>query len=311
MKHLKHGGFRSLALLSLSLLLAVGVAQAVAFSAFVPLPSADKFGDLPDPEGEGLQKGYNLIFELIRNFRYIIGAVAILFMVMSGVKLVVQGDNEDVATKQKTNLFWGMAGLILIMIAGPIAEVLDLQDGGFLENEYEIGYRARLFDKQVTILLTFIKYIVGSVTVLFMIRSGAKLVTAGESEEVLGNEKKNLLGGIFALFVIMLSDVVVKQVLFKVEPAASEYGAAGQQAVVSFDAARGVQEIVGITNFIVTWVAPIAVLVLIVGAVMYLTALGDEEKSGKAKKLIFNSILALLVIYGSFAIVSTLISGIF
>lgn len=283
----------------------------VSSAGFVPLPDAGNFGELPDPEGEGLQKGYNTVFELARNFRWIIAAVAILFMVISGVKLVIQGDNEEVATKQKTNLLWGVIGLVLIMISAPIAEILDMQDGGFLSDEYQISARAKLFDKQVNIIIVFVKYIVGSVAVLFMIRAGAKLVLAGDSEEVLTTEKKNLMMSIFALFIILLSNTVVKEVLFKVEDPDSQFIPNGQQATVSLDVGRGVQEIVGITNFIVTWAAPFAVFALIIGAIMYLTAFGDEEKTGKAKKIIFNSILALLIIYGAFAIVSTVISGVF
>lgn len=278
---------------------------------FVPISDSENFGDLPDPDGEGLQKAYNLLWELARNFRFIIGGVAILFMVISGVKLVMMGNNEEVATKQKTNLLWGMVGLAIIMIAGPIAEIFDLQEGGFLSDEYEISYRAQLFDKQVLIITTFIKYIVGSIAVLFMIRSGAKLVVAGESDEVLTAEKQNLMASALALFLIMISNVIVKEVLFKVDATESEYSVSGQQAVVEFDTARGIEEIVGITNFVVTWAAPFAVLALIVGAVMYLTAFGEEEKSTKAKKIIYNSVLALLIIYGAFAIVSTFISGVF
>lgn len=276
---------------------------------FLPLPTSESLGDVPDPEGEGVQKAYNLVWELARNYRYIIGTVAILMMTVSGVKLVIQGDNEEVATKQKTNLTWGLAGLVLIAIGGPIAEILDLQDGGFLSDEYEISYRASLFDSQVKIIITFIKYLVGGTAVLFMIRSGAKLVTAGETDDVLNAEKKTLINSGVALVLIILSDVVINQVLFKVtEPDTSTYG---QQAIVELDTARGVQEIVGITNFIVTWASPIAVLALIVGAVMYVTAFGEEDQVGKAKKIIFNSVLALVIIYGAFALVSTFISGVF
>ncbi|HCW32912.1 MAG: hypothetical protein UT36_C0005G0077 [Candidatus Peregrinibacteria bacterium GW2011_GWF2_39_17] len=287
------------------------IRPAVSYAGFLPLPSAESLGDVPDPEGQGLQKAYNLVWEIARNFRYIIGAVAILFMVISGLRLVIQGENEEVVNKQNSNLYWGLIGLVLIAVAGPLAEILDLQDGGFLANEYEIGYRAKLFDNQVTIIITFIKYIIGSIAVLFMIRSGAKLISSGESDETLNAEKRNLMNSVLALFLVMISDVIIKQVLFKVDYNQADYSATGQQAVVQLDVSRGLQEIVGITNFIVTWASPLAVLALIIGGVMYMTAFGDEEKTGKAKKIIFNSVLALLIIYGAFALVSTFISGVF
>lgn len=277
----------------------------------IPLPSSESMGDLADPEGEGAQQAYNAVWELAKNYRYIIGSVAILFIVIAGIKMALLGANEEEDTKQKKNLYWGLIGLVLIMIAGPIAEIFDMQNGGPLSSEYEIGYRAKLFDDQVHIIITFIKYIVGSVAVMFIIRSGAKLVLAGDSDEVLNTEKKNLMMGIFALFIIMLANTVVKEVLFKVDYSNSEYSAYGQQAVVSFDAARGVAEIVGITNFIVTWAAPFAVLALIIGAIMYLTAFGEQERMDKGKKIVINSVIALIIIYGAFAIVSTVISGVF
>lgn len=277
----------------------------------IPLPSSESMGDLADPKGEGAQQAYNLVWELAKNYRYIIGSVAILFIVIAGIKMALMGSNEEESTKQKKNLYWGLVGLVLIMIAGPIAEILDMQNGGPLSSEYEIGYRAQLFDKEVHIIITFIKYIVGSVAVMFIIRSGAKLVLAGDSDEVLNTEKKNLMMGIFSLFIIMLANTVVKEVLFKVDYTNSEYSAYGQQAVVSFDAARGVAEIVGITNFIVTWAAPFAVLALIIGAIMYLTAFGEQDRMDKAKKIVINSVIALIIIYGAFAIVSTVISGVF
>jgi len=278
---------------------------------FLPIPDASNFGDVPDPEGEGLQKAYNLVFEIAHNFRYVIGGIAILMMVISGIRLVLSGNEEETANKQKTNLLWGVIGLVLIAIAGPIAEILDMQNGGFLSSEQEIAYRASLFDRQALIIITFIKYIVGSVAVLFLIRSGAKLVLAGDSDEVLNMEKKNIMSGVFALFLIILSDVIIKQVLFKVDPDQSSYSSSGQEAVVTFDTSRGVQEIVGITNFIVTWAAPFAVLALVIGGIMYLTAFGEQEQMDKAKKIIFNATIALVIIYGAFALVSTFISGVF
>ncbi len=281
----------------------------VSSAGFLPLPDAVE--GMSDPDGEGTQQAYNLIWELARNYRYIIGSIAILFITISGIKLGLLGSNEEEAGKQKKNLYWGLVGLALIAIAGPLGEIFDMQNGGILSDEYEIGYRAKLFDDQVHIIVTFIKYIVGSVAVMFMMRSGAKLVMAGESDEVLTNEKKNLMMGVFALFVIMLSNTVVKEVLFKVDYSNSEYSAYGQEAVVEFDVERGVSEIVGITNFVVTWAAPFAVLALIIGAIMYITAFGEQERMDKAKKIIFNSVIALVIIYGAFAIVSTVISGVF
>ena len=50
---------------------------------------------------------------------------------------------------------------------------------------------------------------------------------------------------------------------------------------------------------------------IVAGGLMYAMAGGDEEKSGKAKKILVNSIIGAIIIYGAFALVSTIISGVF
>ena len=77
------------------------------------------------------------------------------------------------------------------------------------------------------------------------------------------------------------------------------------------DAARGVSELVGITNFVVSLVGPLAVLSMIVAAILYITAAGKDEQINKAKKLMFATLLGIVIIYGAFAIVSTFIGGSF
>jgi len=51
------------------------------------------------------------------------------------------------------------------------------------------------------------------------------------------------------------------------------------------------------------------ILGMVGGGLMYAMAGGDEEKAGKAKKILMNSVLGALLIYGAFAIVTTIISG--
>jgi len=56
-------------------------------------------------------------------------------------------------------------------------------------------------------------------------------------------------------------------------------------------------------------VGPIAVLVLVLGGIMYTTAGGDEEKMNKAKRLLIATGIGIMIIYGAFALVSTFLAG--
>ncbi len=72
-----------------------------------------------------------------------------------------------------------------------------------------------------------------------------------------------------------------------------------------------VTQVVAVTNIMVSFVGPIMMLGLVIGGFMYVTAGGDEEKSGLAKKILMNSVIGIVIIYGAFALVSTVITGVF
>lgn len=307
---------RSLAKAAVLILVILGILAYFFLS--IPASSADgflplyeeQFTDVPQPSGESwLDMVWSLLEPVVLNFRYIMGAVAIFFIVLAGFRMVIQGEQEEVMTKQKTNLLYLFIGLAIIAIAGPLTEIFSLEKGSPFAGQEAMIERAMLFDKQVYIVITFLKYLIGSVAVLFIVRSGAKLATAGGSEEIINTEKKNLAAAALGLIMVIISHVVVKEVLFKVEYEA--YYTYGEQALVTLHPERGIQEIIGIINFLVTFAAPAAVLVLVIGGVMYLAAGGQEEQINKAKKIMMSSAIGLVVIYGAFALVSSLIAGVF
>lgn len=54
--------------------------------------------------------------------------------------------------------------------------------------------------------------------------------------------------------------------------------------------------LLGVTAVLLTVVTVVAVLVLIVGGVMYIISLGDEKKTAQAKQIIMYTIIGLIVI---------------
>lgn len=274
-------------------------------AAFIGLPDASNFGDVPNPEGaDAVEKTGNLIASLMGPVRVIMGAVGIALIVLYGFTFVISGRNEETVTKQKRALTWGIIGLALISIAASLSEVFNFSDGSFLGSEESIIERAGIFDERATLIITFLKYILGSIAVFTIVRSGMVMIMAGGSEENITREKKNLIGGFVAIFFVIIGDFVVKKVLFKVTPDTGD-----NMAIVSIDAKAGVAEIVAITNLMVAFVGPLMILGMVGGGLMYAMAGGDEEKAGKAKKILVNSVLGALLIYGAFAIVTTIISG--
>ncbi len=241
---------------------------------------------------------------LLNTIKVIVGALAVLMIIISAVRILTAGGAEEEIKKNTKQLMYGILGLALISISGEMGRIFDLTTGGPLKNPSEMIKSVFEFNKATQIIITFFKYLIGGVAVFEIISSGLHLITL-EDESKLDEEKKKLLYGIVGLAVILLSSTIVKDIFYKVD-LGSYTGTSGVQPAIS--PGQGVKEIVGVTNFIVSFVGPLAILALIVGAIMYITAGGEEESMNKAKRVIMAAAIGIFIIYGAFAIASTVIS---
>lgn len=284
--------------------------QLTALAANLPGTSSELFSSsgLPTPaEGQSGQETLNqVVFSALGYVKVIVGVIGVLLITVIGYKLVISGSNEEEVTKAKRALTYTIIAFVMISMSDDIGKIFDMKDGTLLQNPQEILQRVKLFDRQVEIAITFMKYTIGSLATLMLVRAGTKMITEGGNEEETTKAKKSLLYTTGALLMIYVGDIFINKVFYKINKNVYS-GITGVNP--QLDAKAGVEQIVGITNLIVTFVGPVAVLILLAGAIMYATSGGEEEKMEKAKRLVFSAALGILVIYGAFAIVSTVISG--
>lgn len=233
--------------------------------------------------------------------------VGILYIILIGYALLSKGDQEEEVTNQKRAFTYTLIAFMMISMGEELAAIFDMggDKGTILQNAAEVRSRVALFDTQVEIAITFIKYTIGVFATFMLVRSGIKLVTAGGDEEQAGTHKKSILYSAGGLAIIFIGEVFIKKVFYKINPSYSAINGVHP----GVDVKEGVEQIVGITNFVVTLVAPIAVLMLVVAAIMYATANGNEEQMDKAKRMIVSTVVAIFIIFGAFAVVSSVISG--
>ncbi len=290
------------------------------------LPDASRYGDAVQDPGIVANSDFSsnfasLVVGLVLNVRYIIGAVAIGIIVFAGFKMVTSQGNEEVWTKQKNALIWGVLGLALVGLSGDIVRIFNVgqcqemgllpassgvgcQSGGFLKDPNTIVQRAGLFNQVIQYIITFIKYIIGTIAVAMIMRTAVRLAANTASEEI-NKDKLTLAAAIAGLIVIIIADPIINNVLFKIDT--SRYPSGG--AEVAIDVGQGVREIIGFTNYAVTILTPLAILAIIGGGVLYIASGGDDDMQSKGKRIITLALVGLLIIYGAFAIVSTFISG--
>ncbi|MFA5854901.1 MAG: pilin [Candidatus Gracilibacteria bacterium] len=288
-------------------LLSLALAPHLAFaSGFVPLPSISGL-DIAAPEGDtAIQKLESFLGPVARNARIIVGALAVLFIVIAGFSMVIVGDNEEGVKEKRKVITYSVIGLMMISIAGPVAEVFDYRNGNFMSDPEQFVERSQLFSSATLLVITFLKYLLGSLATLMLIRSGAILVMSSDNEEEVTREKKNILYIAAGLFLVVVSSLVVNKIFYNVE-----FNDAANTTRITLDQNELMRQIIGVVNLMVSFVGPIMMLGLVASGVLYLTSAGNDERMGLAKKIMVNSVIGIVVIYGAFALVSTVISGYF
>lgn len=286
-------------------LLALGTPLLALAQQGLPLPDASNYGDIIAPVGEdSVEKATGLLEGIIRNFKLIAGIIAIAIIIILAIRMLMAQGSEDELKKARTGMLWTILALALISLAVDVGKILDPSGGGILKDPNEAIKRVQLFDYKVDIIITFIKYLLGSIAVIFLLRNGLRFIGLSGNEEEVTKDKKNLGASVVGLILIYVGDTLINKVFYVLDKSGYPSTSGVKPGV---DAAAGVAEIVAFTNFAVFLTAPIAIAVLVAGAIMYITAAGEEERMTKAKRMVVSAVVGLIVIYGAFAIVSEFI----
>lgn len=303
----------------------VAFARDLAMGQSLQLPEVGNYGGVVQDPGKivSFESGFaTLIVGIVLNVRYLLVAIAITMMVFAGFRMVTAQGNEDAWKSAKSTMVWAIVGLALVGLSGEIVRIFSVGQcaelgllpsansagctpGGFLKNPQALIQRSTLFNRGVQYLITFIKYLIGAIAVLMLTRNAIRMAANSAGDE-LEKDKKNIVASIIGLLLIIIADPIINNVFFSIDK--TRYPSVNG-AEVAINYAQGIKEIIGFTNFLVTILTPIAILVIVAGGIMYMTSNGNAETQEKAKRMIFLSLIAILIIYGAFAVVSTFISG--
>lgn len=228
---------------------------------------------------------------IIRITNIIIGAIALIWLFILGIKFIFSQGQEDEMSKYKEQLGWIVVGLGMVSVAEFAGFSVFDPTQNLAENETMTN---NFYTKLMQIKL-FFQYFVGGVMLINGVRCGYALITAsgGGEDEVIQQEKTFIASLLFGATLILLSEILVTGVLFVNE----EYASAEQ----------GIREIGGLLNFGLSFAAGIAAFMLVLASLYYATSLGDEDRASRAKKIIIACVVALVILFSAYTIVRFLI----
>lgn len=260
--------------------------------------SVDQHAEAYDAQGLG---GITSAIYYVMDFaKYILGGLAVLFMIISAYRLLMAGEGSDEEiNKQKEYFQWAIIGLILIFMADTIVKEMFFGTEGEIlsgdtEQALEFGDRA---NKAIKGLYTLIEIFVGAVAVWAIAYDGFRMVAGSYSEEETKAAKNHVFWSVIGLMMIGLSELIVKDILFRYTPGEG----------IELGISQGKLLFAGIANFLSGLIGLVSVAMLIYGGYLYLTGGVSEENTGKAKKIIISAITGIILAGAAFAIASTII----
>lgn len=237
------------------------------------------------------------IYFVLDFVKYLIGAVAVVMIIITGVKLVMARKKVDeVWEKQKEHLIMLVTGLVFVFIADvAIRSVFFGVEGEVFESEAQAEAAAQQGVEQLRGMWTVAMMLAGAVAVFMLVVAGIRLITSGGNEEVQTKIKKQITWIVIGLFILGIAEFVVLDFIFP------EHGTEIPDDI------KGKQLIIDFTNFVSAFVSIAAVISSIYGGYLYVTAVGNEEQTGKAKKVLLGAVIALVIALGAFAIINTIV----
>lgn len=229
--------------------------------------------------------------------KYLLGSVAVIIIIASGVRLVTAGKKiEDIAGKQKENLKYAVIGLIVIIGADALVRQIFFGEHGEVYNSTtDLQAAAERGNEQIRGLYSLMSMLIGALAVLMMVISGFMLVTGAGKEDANTKAKKQIMWAIIGLIVVGLAEFVVKDIVFP------------KQGSQLSDIQKAQELLINFTNFVSGFIATIAVAMYMYGGYLYVIDTGKEEQSGKAKKVFIGATIGLLIAMAAYGLVHTFV----
>jgi len=272
---------------------------------FLPINNeayVDNFVNVPDStEKSSIGKANVLVSNIAIVVQILVGAITSFLVIVSAVSMVTKGtDSEEGLTALKNTITYAVLGVGLIMLSSEIAKIISLEQGGLIGDKDSVMKRVQIFETNVDVIMTLIRYLLSGAAILFITISGARMVGSGASDEDTANEKKNITYVSIGLVAFLMLENFLGNIIYSVNSPFTD---------PTISPSKAVGELIGFTNLIVSFAGPFAIISMIIGGVMYAFSGFDEDQAAQAKRLIGVSLAGIILIYGAFSIISTIVAG--
>lgn len=263
-----------------------------------------------DPTGEGVTlptftdnttEGAGVIVAAIQRFldffKLIVTPIAVLFLIIMGVRMTSAAkDNEEVTTQAKNAVTYTLYGLGFIFVSDSVISVFFGSQGevfrGGTAGVQDFAAKSSNFFAGIYGL---VETLIAAIAVFMLITAGMRYVGGSYDDDQIAKAKKQIQWALVGLMVVGIAEFVVKGILFQ-----------DQGARLGVDEAK--QLMANLTNFMAGTMGTISFVSLLYAGYLYVTGVQNEDNVAKAKKIIMWSLGGIIIALAAFAITNTLVT---
>jgi hypothetical protein len=146
------------------------------------------------------------VLGIVRVIEALVGSIALVFLIIAGVKLVGNAGNEDVLESAKNQIKYSIAGIILVLISESLVrEVFFVRDG----SQFDVNAANRL-------IVTFTNFISGFIAIaalLSLLYAGFMYIFQPSNEDNAGRIKNAIIGAVVGIIIAAGAFAVVNTVI--------------------------------------------------------------------------------------------------
>jgi Type IV secretion system pilin len=242
---------------------------------------------------QGCKPETSLLSVILKFLQDIAPFVTVILIIIGGYEYFV--DNEAKKTSAKSTIFSAISGYIVILLAQPIADIVQATFDGDSKNPIKTEALERLFN---TIINTLIN-LSSIVAVVCIVLAGYAyflefFVNNGKQEGKLRGQDL-LSAGILGLIVTTLAKPIVGFIKDTLTSKGADINVKSENITIL------VKNV--LANFLIPLSTLVALVFIVASAYLWLTAGESEEKVKNAKKFLTNALIGLVIVLLSTVIV--------
>jgi len=247
--------------------------------------------------------GERQLNEIIRSIaviiRNLIGGLAVIWIIISGIRLIMAQGEESIITEQKKSLLFSIIGLAAIILLERAINIIYGAPGEIRTTLVPPAEAFSTVSTEIFGIINFIRALIGTVAIFMIVLSGVKMIFAAGEEEGLTKQKRAIIWIVIGLVLIAINKIIVTN--FFILPVEQK------DKIQTGNITTLINTFGNVLKFALGFTGIVALALLVYGAALMIANYGNDETVQKAKKIIKNAIIGIIVIISAYTIVATLI----